>query len=85
MQLEVSQADKGEVGLRWDELDSDLAATPLEILRKITAKKSTYRYLVYFIFTSLNVKPLQPRQCDPYLGLKIATMSYEIYIYYDYF
>ena len=39
MQLEVSPADKGEVGLRWDELDSDLAATPLEILRKITAKK----------------------------------------------
>lgn len=58
MQLEVSPADKGEVGLRWDELDSDLAAIPLEILREITAKKEQYRYLVYFIFTSLNVKPL---------------------------
>lgn len=39
MQLTVSPADKGEAGLRWDELDSDLAVTPLEILREITAKK----------------------------------------------
>ena len=39
MQLKVSPADKGEAGLRWEELDSDLAATQLEILREITAKK----------------------------------------------
>lgn len=68
----MSLADKGEAGLRWDELDSDSAVAPLEILReKSLLKKGTDGVLVYFIFACLNVK-----QCDHYLGLKIKTISY---------